>query len=50
MDLLYKPDFDRVKKYWKAYWEKEIIDRPCVYITAPKDNCSITCRSLLAVI
>lgn len=37
MELKYKPDFPEAKKYWEAYWNKEIIDRPCVYITAPKD-------------
>lgn len=36
MNLIYKPDFDRAKEYWRAYWEKEIIDRPCVCIKAPK--------------
>lgn len=37
MELKYKPDFSEAKKYWAAYWNKEIIDRPVVYITAPKD-------------
>jgi len=35
MDLAYKPDFDEAKKYWRAYWAGEIIDRPCVCIKAP---------------
>ena len=38
MDIIYKPDLDRVKQYWGAFWKREIIDRPCVSITAPKDE------------
>ena len=38
MDIKYKPDFERAKTYWKAFWEKEVIDRPLISITAPKDN------------
>lgn len=38
MNLLYKPDFDRASLYWKAFWEKEIIDRPCIFVTSPKDG------------
>jgi hypothetical protein len=37
MELKYKPNFAEAKKYWEAYWNKSIIDRPCVYITAPKN-------------
>ncbi len=36
--MLFKPDFDRAKLYWRAFWEKEMIDRPVVSITAPKNN------------
>jgi hypothetical protein len=36
MELLYKPDFNRAKKYWDAFWNKEIIDRPVVCVTSPK--------------
>jgi hypothetical protein len=38
MELKYKPDLKRVKQYWNAFWNGEIIDRPCVSITAPKDE------------
>ena len=38
MDLLYKPDFERVKEYWRAFWEKEVIDRPLISVTSPKNN------------
>jgi hypothetical protein len=36
--LQYKPDLDRAKKYWNAFWNREIIDRPCVSVIAPKDE------------
>lgn len=36
--LKYKPDFKQVKKYWEAFWNKEIIDRPIIAITAPKND------------
>jgi hypothetical protein len=35
MELQYKPDFERARTYWRAFWEGEIIDRPCVAVTAP---------------
>jgi len=37
MELQYQPDFERVRTYWRAFWAHETIDRPLVYITAPKD-------------
>lgn len=37
--LQYKPDFEEALKYWDAFWKKEIIDRPCAFITAPEDGC-----------
>ncbi len=37
MKLAYKPDLEQAKTYWQAYWNREIIDRPCVVVTAPKD-------------
>ena len=36
--LKYKPDFEIAKKYWQAFWKKEIIDRPCVFIKTPQNN------------
>jgi len=36
MDIKYRPDLDLVKQRWDAFWRGEIIDRPCVSITAPK--------------
>ncbi|OGS22286.1 MAG: hypothetical protein A2252_06915 [Elusimicrobia bacterium RIFOXYA2_FULL_39_19] len=39
MDLLkYKSDFKEAKQYWNAFWNKEVIDRPCISITAPLDE------------
>jgi hypothetical protein len=38
MDIKYKPDFERAKTYWQAYWQHEIIDRPVVCVTTPKDG------------
>lgn len=37
MDLAYKPDFEEAKRYWRAYWEGEIIDRPCIAVRALRD-------------
>lgn len=31
--LDYKPDFERVKRVWDAYWEGEVLDRPPVWAT-----------------
>lgn len=38
MQLKYKPDFDRVKKYMRAYWNKDIIDRPAACVYARKEG------------
>jgi hypothetical protein len=45
MELKYKPNFSEAKKYWEAFWNKEIIDRPCIYITAPKDPANVIDRA-----
>ena len=34
--MLFKQDFDTAKKYWRAFWEKEVLDRPLVCVKAPK--------------
>lgn len=36
--MLYNNNFERTKKYAKAFWEKELLDRPYVCVTAPKNN------------
>ena len=38
MELKYKPDADRARVYWEAFWQREIIDRPCVHIIAPREG------------
>jgi hypothetical protein len=38
MQLKYKPDLDRAKKYFEALWKNEIIDRPCIVIQAPNNE------------
>ena len=35
--LEFKPDFEDAKRHWAAFWQREIIDRPLIHITAPKD-------------
>jgi hypothetical protein len=37
MDLQYKPDFERARAYWRAFWNRQVLDRPVVVATAPKD-------------
>jgi hypothetical protein len=37
MDLAYKPDFERAREYWRAFWNHSILDRPPVVLLAPKD-------------
>lgn len=38
MELSFKPDLDDALTHWRAFWSKEIIKRPCVAVTAPKDG------------
>ncbi len=38
MKLAYKPDFEQAKEYWRAFWAHELLDRPCLAITAPKEG------------
>lgn len=37
MILEYKPDLEDAKRYWRAYWQGEIIDRPLAAVKAFKD-------------
>lgn len=34
--MIYNDNMDSVKKYARAFWEKELIDRPYICVTAPK--------------
>ncbi len=38
MELMYKPDFDRARKYWEAFWNHTIIDRPVVCVNSPLEG------------
>ena len=37
--LAHKPDFSEAVRHWEAFWAGEIIDRPCLHVTAPKADC-----------
>jgi len=34
----YKPDFNEALRYWDAFWNRQIIDRPCIVIQASKEG------------
>jgi len=34
--MIYKQDFENTKLHWRAFWEKEVIDRPALCVTSPK--------------
>lgn len=36
--MLYKEDWDKTKERMKAFWERELVDRCCVAIMAPKEG------------
>jgi hypothetical protein len=38
LHLQYKPDAEQAKQRMTAWWEKAIIDRPAILLTAPKPN------------
>ena len=38
MELSFKPDLDEALPRWRAFWNKEVLDRPCLAVTAPKDG------------
>jgi hypothetical protein len=38
MKLSFKENLDEALQRWEALWNKEIIRRPCVAVTAPKDG------------
>ena len=38
MKLEYKPDFEEARTRWDAFWEGEIIGRPCLHIVTPKES------------
>ena len=38
MELSFKPNMDDALARWRAFWNKDIIKRPCVAVTAPRDG------------
>lgn len=36
--LAFKPDFAEAKERWLAFWDHELIDRPCCLVTAIKEG------------
>ncbi len=38
MELSFKPDLDDAIAHWRAFWNHDIIQRPCCAVTAPKDG------------
>jgi len=38
LKLQYKSDFSCAQHYWDAFWNRQIIDRPCTVIWAQKNN------------
>lgn len=38
MRFAYKPDFEDARRHWEAFWNGEIIDRPCCRVIAPKNG------------
>jgi len=36
VSLEFKPDFEEAKQHWLAFWEQEIIDRPCCLMRTPR--------------
>lgn len=37
--LTYKPDAEEAARHWQAFYAGELIDRPVVVVTAPRDGC-----------
>ncbi|MFC1805785.1 hypothetical protein ACFL09_02265 [Planctomycetota bacterium] len=38
MELSFKPNLDEALERWRAFWNQEIVGRPCVAVTAPKEG------------
>lgn len=34
----YKPDYEDARRYWEAFWNGQMLDRPCTRVVAPKDG------------
>jgi len=44
MPLAYKPDFEEARERWDAFWRMEIVDRPVLSITSPKEGVAHAAR------
>ena len=40
-EFVHKPDFESARLHWEAFWQGEMIDRPCTRVLAPKDGVSL---------
>ena len=40
--LKYKPDFEHAQRYWDAFWDGDIIDRPCTAVWAQKSQSTVS--------
>jgi hypothetical protein len=38
MELSFKPNLAEALERWQAFWNREIVKRPCVAVTAPKEG------------
>ena len=38
MELSFKPNLGEALERWRAFWNKDLIKRPCVAVTAPKEG------------
>jgi hypothetical protein len=38
MELRYKPNLADAIEHWRAFWNQDLIKRPCCAVTAPKDG------------
>lgn len=36
--MIYKEDWEKSRNRWNAWWNREVLDRPTIWITAPKAN------------
>lgn len=43
------PDFDRIKTYFRAFWEGELVDRPLISVSAPLNDKQIPLPYLYGV-
>lgn len=44
MELRFKPNLDETVERWRAFWNKDIIKRPCVAVVAPREGVQTVSR------